>query len=366
MDVSIYKKELVELLKDGGCMAGNSKAIPILDNAKFTFKNGQVVVESCDTECQVAKRGHYIYCSEEMEFLVNPNDFLKAINTLKDDNINFTVNDKVLIVKHKKGKMELPVFDASEFIKPKQLECTNTFAIKSEKLFDWINTAKVFASSDGLRPILMGMYLYIDAQNIGICATDINKLFTDSYEHELQIKDPISATIPSKCFNAIQSVINGTDEVEVRLSQRDITFKTTNSRLTCTQNEGNYPNFRAVIPVSNNIIIDVDKSEIKESIDRSNIFSNKSTSLLELDVRDNQINLSAVDIDFQKASTEEVRCKNTNGKIKIGVNGEMLSKCLNCLKGEDVRFEMSSPDRAVVLKGNVDKNAIMLFMPMLI
>lgn len=366
MDVSIYKKELVELLKDGGCMAGNSKAMPILDNAKFTFKNGQVVVESCDTECQVAKRGHYIYCSEEMEFLVNPNDFLKAINTLKDDNINFTVNDKVLIVKHKKGKMELPVFDASEFIKPKQLECTNTFAIKSEKLFDWINTAKVFASSDGLRPILMGMYLYIDAQNIGICATDINKLFTDSYEHGLQIKEPISATIPSKCFNAIQSVINGTDEVEVRLSQRDITFKTTNSRLTCTQNEGNYPNFRAVIPVSNNIIIDVDKSEIKESIDRSNIFSNKSTSLLELDVKNNQINLSAVDIDFQKSSTEEVCCKNATGNIKIGVNGEMLSKCLNCLKGEDVRFEMSEPNRAVVLKGNVDENAIMLFMPMLI
>lgn len=367
MEVVISREELIELLQVGGSMAGKSKALYILDNAKLSFANNQVVVSSCDTECQVAKRGHYISCSEDGEFLVNPNDLLKSIKSLKDDEIKFTTNETTLRIKHKKGKMELPILDAKEFVAPKINDATSVFKMNAEKLYNWINVSKDFVCQDTYRPVLNGLYIYTNEDTIGVCATDITKMFTDSYEHDNAHIEKADVIVPNKCFSALQQIINGEEDVEVRISDKDVTFKTSNARLTCLSINGTFPNFRAVIPQNNAIKLNVDKAELKESINRCVMFANKSNSLLQIETKNENLEITAIDIDFSKASTDVVENIEKQGNdIKIGFNGETLSRCLSHIYSEKVYFEMNEPTKPAVIKDTTNKQMVILIMPMLI
>lgn len=367
MEVVISREELIELLQVGGSMAGKSKALQILDNAKFSFANNQVVVSSCDTECQVAKRGHYISCSKDGEFLVNPNDLLKSIKSLKDDEIKFTTSETTLRIKHKKGKMELPVLDAKEFVTPKINDSTSVFRMNAEKLYNWLNIAKDFVCQDTYRPVLNGVYIYINEDSIGVCATDITKMFTDSYEHGLQNANKADVIVPTKCFSALQQIINGVEDVEVKISDKDVTFKTSNARLTCLSINGVFPNFRSVIPQTSAIELNADKDDLKESINRCVMFANKTTSLLQMQAKDNVIELTAIDIDFSKSSTDVVENIEKQGDdIKIGFNGDTLSKCLLHINSENVQMHLNESNKAVVIKDMTNDKMVILIMPMLI
>lgn len=367
MEVVINKQELIELLQIGGSMAGKSKALPVLDNAKFVFLNNQVVVSSCDTECQVAKRGYYVSCSEDGEFLVNPNDFLKSIKSLKDDEIKFVTNDTTLTIKHKRGRMELPIFEAKEFVVPKIIDTTSVFNIQSEKLYNWLNVSKDFVCQDTYRPVLNGVYLFIDESSIGICATDVNKLYTDSYEHNLTDVEKSDVIVPSKCFSALQQIINGTERTEVRISDKDVIFKTDNARLTCLSINGAFPNFRAIIPKEYAIEMDIDKDELRESINRCVMFASKSTSLLQMETKDDSLEITAIDVDFSKSSTDVVENTNRKGDdIKIGFNGEMFAKCLSHVNSDSVEIKLNDASKPAIIKDKTNNNMTILTMPMLL
>lgn len=362
MKFTINRKQFIDGFSVGSSMAGKAKVLPVLDNAKVVIKGSSAIVTSNSTQNCITKKVCLLGSDEDIEFLVNPNDLLKALKSLRDNELTIDVSSTTLRIEHNRGRMELPILDAMEFPVMEKIESANVYTIDSERMYLWLNKARDFASTDELRPIMCGMLLYARDGQIGACATDTRILFADSYDAETT--DNVECIIPSTSFGALQMMLNGTSEVQMMMNDKNISFKTSDARLICQLQIGRFPDFNRVIPTGNTISVRLGKDDILDAINRVGLFADKSHSLVKMDIQGMMCRLSGSDMTFGKSATDECMCEHDGDDIRIGVSAEFLVKCINNLSDGDVVMTFSEPSRPILFKDSANERMKMLMMPM--
>ena len=366
MEIKIDRKELLSALTVGGSLAGRNKVLPILDNVKLRVRGNNLQVVSMDDQSAIQKRVTLLSCDVDGEFAVNATDLLKAIKALKDPMVSLVYSEekKTLVIEHLKGNISLSATSTEDFPTIKTSgENAVTFDVASELLFNWLNTSKSFVASDGIRPVMDGMYVDIKDGRLSVCASDGTKLFTDSVVSDCV--ESVSFIVPSNVFSAIQSVINGTSECTIKVDTTHTNVAVADAKICVRNIEGRYPNFRAVIPASHSIEVEVNTNDLVDSISRTSI-CNGAAKIVRMVVLGNTLELNAEDMDFGKSAKETLTC-NLNGEgITIGFRHDAILASLSSVGSENVLLQMTDNTRAIILKDVDAPNTLFLCMPCLI
>jgi DNA polymerase-3 subunit beta len=362
MQTTINKKDFINALTIGGAMAGKNKTLPILDFAKVEVGSESLTVHSFNGETWVSKSIKIDGTSAKGSFCINPSELVKALKTLAEEYVTFTLGGSVLVIEHIKGTMEMPIAEANAFPIAQVTEDGVSVNIIVDKLKEWISIASDFVAQDELRPVMNGMYLYAKDGALGVCATDAHKLWHDTMESEC---GEFGVIIPSSSFKPLLSMLDGTNEISVVIGAKNISFNTSDSQLHCRLIEGNYPNFKAVIPTSSDIDVKVHKGELVDSVARVGLFANKTTALLKLLVTESTMGLEGSDVNFSRKANENVKVE-SNGTLDIGVKGDFFSICLSHIVSDDVILKMNSGNKPIVFADSVEPSKVILVMPMLI
>lgn len=370
MEIRINRKAFLDAVSFGSVFAGHSKTMAMLDNVKIRIEGSlnRMVIWSTDGDCFIEHAITGVGASIDasvIEFCVNPVEVVKSLKLLKDVDLVIDIREGVsMVIRHKSGDMEFPIMGVMEFPIIEKAGGDKSYELDSERLFGWVNSAKSFASTDTLRPIMCGMYLCIRDGECVMCATDTRVLITDKAHSDalVGIVGDISAVIPNSIFGALLDVLNGTDKVRIRVGERNIAFKTDNALLTCKRMGGNYPRFEAVIPQSNDIECVIDKATIADSVMRSLVFADKAQSCLKMDISGMNLSLVGEDLNCGKRAQEGCICDHTGNDIRIWVQGELFLRCLNSVHSDEVRLTFSAPNKAVLIydKDCADKRIIIM------
>jgi DNA polymerase-3 subunit beta len=286
---------------------------------------------------------------------------------LNDDNVTLNIDNNLVVITHAKGSIEFPSYNSATFPTANKSDNVKTLVVDSERLFNWLNIAKNFVANDELRPVMNGMYIYVKNNEMGVCATDAHKLYTDSckYEDSADLGE-ISAILSSRAFAPLMNIINDAPTVVMSLDAKNISFVTEDSKISCRIIEGNYPNFNAVIPVGQENCTYANTKDLRNAISRVSLFSNATTTLTKLTINENNMVVSGQDIDFSKKAEETLNVTHTSDAIEIGVKGEFMVTCLNACASDKIRLEMSNPTRPIVFKEDDNDRKTILLMPMLV
>ena len=130
--------------------------------------------------------------------------------------------------------------------------------------------------------------------------------------------------------------------------------------------EGDYPNFKAVIPQNNGVAVKVSKSELLASVNRASLMANKTTSLLKLSVGDSVMGIEAHDMDFSTKASENVNVEKTGADVTIGVKSDFFATCLGIVGAEDAVLRLGDERKPVLFEDSLCKDRVMLVMPMMI
>ena len=367
MKITVNRKNFLDALVVGASMAGKAKAVPILECMKCRVSGNSITIVSTDVECWVLKRTTIDTTDTDGEFCVNPNDITKALKSLKDDVVGLSVTDSLITVKHSKGVIEFPAYDYKAFPIATKGENATTISIKSELLFNWLNKAKLFVANDDLRPVMNGMYLYIKNGEMGVCATDAHKLFTDFVAFDGDATLDIHAILSSRTFAPLMNMINGTDSVSMTIDAKNITFATSDAKISCRIIEGNYPNFKMILPASYCNRVVASKNDFIGAISRVSMFTNATTSLVKLSFNDNNTcYFDGQDINFNKKAADECHIALDGSGLVIGVKGDYMVTCLNAIDSDEVILEMNISDKPIVFKDSANPNCRIVLMPMLL
>lgn len=366
MELNVNRKTLLETLSGVGSVAAKSSTLPILENVKISIReDGTVVIMAFDLEVSTMRKFKFADSANAFEFCVNPRDLIAVLKTLRDESVTLVVDDSFCVVKHSKGEMSFPILPACDFPEVAKDDNPTKVTIEAETLFDWLKNGVKFAGNDKLRPIINGVYLYVDGTEMGVASSDSQKLFTDNMRADIANEINVGGTLGTKAVAPLLDMINGADKVVVYFGERMLSFRTDKAMLSCMKPVGKFPNVKALIGRKENPIrVTIDKEELIDSVSRAIMTAKVETCLLRLVAEGNTMKVNSEDLLFNKKTNEECACVVEGGSIEVGLKGSNLLDCLNAIESGEVVFEFTSPRHSVNLYDESNPNRVVMAMPL--
>jgi DNA polymerase-3 subunit beta len=363
------------LLKNLTALSGvisSSNTLPILDDFLFEIKGGGLSITASDLETTMTVSMALDKSEEEGSVTIPAKILIDTLKTFSDIPVSFNINMESMGVEISagEGKFKLSGHKSEEFPQAPSLENTTSFELTSDLLLEAVNKTLFATGNDELRPVMSGVFVELAENSITFVATDAHKLVR--YRRQAQITDAFTSFIlPKKPLNQLRHVLPDDDStVKVEYNDTNTLFSFENVRLVCRLIDGKYPNYEAVIPANNNNLLTIDRSLLLNSIKRVSIFANQSTHQVRFKISGKELVLSAEDVDFSNEAKERLTCSYEGDDIEIGFNSRFLLDMLSNINTENVRIEMSAPNRAGLVipveKENEDEDILMLIMPVML
>lgn len=240
-------------------------------------------------------------------------------------------------------------------------------------LYSGISKTFFCMADDELRPVMNGIFFDIAPDSLTLVATDAHKLvrFKSAYlSASIKEDETFNFILPKKPAIMLRNILpKESGEVEIHFDAKNAYFKLSNYTMVCRQVEGRYPNYNGVIPKNNPYKVIADRVTLLNALKRVSVFSNQASNLIKLVFNQNQIHVSAQDIDFSISAEEYIPCQFEGEEIKIGFKSTFLIEMLANVDASDIVIELADPSRAGIIlpfENAENEDILMLLMPMLL
>lgn len=351
----------------------NSKnALPILDCFLFDLEDGKLSVTVSDSETTMITSLEVNESDSNGKFAVAAKTILDALKEIPEQPLSFDVNPTTyeILVQYQNGKYSVVGQNADEYPLAATLGSNAvTLEMNADVLLTGINRALFATADDELRPVMNGVYFDITTEDITMVASDGHKLVR-SKTFAAKGSERAAFILPKKPASLLKNILpKEQGVVNVEFDDRNAVFTLENYRMICRLIEGRYPNYNSVIPQNNPHKVTVDRLQLISALKRVSVFSSQASSLIKLTMKENQILISAQDIDFSTSADESLTCQYQGDAMSIGFKSTFLIDILNNISSTDVVIELADPSRAgvvVPLEQGDNEDLLMLLMPMML
>lgn len=373
MNFVISSSEFLSYLQSVSKVINAKNTLPILDNYLFQIKNKQLTITASDLESTLITKLALDNCDGDGNVAVPAKILNDALKEFSDQPLTFNFNLEKLFVdiSSETGKFTIPCQSANDFPKlPTLKEGVIKVSITKDILLSGINNTLFATADDELRPVMNGIFVELNSDNVTFAASDSHKLVR--YRRtDFSNDNPASFILPKKPASLLKNILpKEENDVVLEFDEKNAVITTSDYKLVCRLTEGNYPNYSSVIPTNNPNKLTVDRIELYNTLRRVSLFSSQSSNLVRLSLSGNQITISAQDIDFAVSGTERLNCQFDGDEMEIGFKSTFLLEILSNLPSTEVLIELSDPARAGLIlpfeKENEEEDILMLLMPMMI
>jgi DNA polymerase-3 subunit beta len=350
----------------------SNNTLPILDDFLFELKDDLLTITTSDLETTMTVTVKPDKSEASGSVAIPAKILVDTLKTLPDVPVVFAIDPATLLIELSagEGKYKLSGHRSDEFPKTPPIEAPTAITIASGVLAKAISKTIFATGNDELRLVLSGIYCQLSPEDMIFVATDAHKLVrytrTDS-----GATSTAAFILPKKPLNLLKNILLTQDsQVTLEYNRTNAFFSFSNVNLICRLIDGKYPNYDAVIPKDNPNHMMIDRLSLLNSIKRVSIFANQSTHQVRFKITGKELMLTAEDVDFANEGKERLTCSYDGEDMEIGFNSKFLLEMLGNIDTEEVRFEMSGPNRAgIILPVSSDagpEDLLMLVMPVML
>lgn len=344
--------------------------VPILENFLFEINEGTLTITASDlqtsmiTEMQVESK-------ETGNIAVPAKILLETLKNLPEQPVTFSIDEETysIEISSDNGHYKLAGENATDF--PKVPAVSDDFSVQmsSDVLSRAISNTIFATSNDELRPAMTGVYVNLGDSSTTFVATDSHRLIRYRRD-DISSENGNTIIIPRKALNLLKSTLPPEEtQVTMEFNVANAFFKFDSIKLICRLIDERFPDYENVIPVDNEIRMNINREEILSSLRRIAIYSNKTTHQVRLKITGNELLISAEDLDFSNEANERLSCEHEGDDIEIGFNARFLIEMLNHLESDEIEMKLSAPNRAGLIlpkEKDKDEDILMLVMPVML
>jgi DNA polymerase-3 subunit beta len=232
-----------------------------------------------------------------------------------------------------------------------------------------INKTLFATSNDDLRPAMTGVFFELDKKGLQCVATDAHRLVRYK-RSDIKCPKADSFIVPKKPLNLVKAAIPDTDQaVTINYNSNHLFIRYGTTQMSCRLIDARFPDYKVVIPTGNPYTLTVNKAAFQSALRRVSIFSNKSTNQVALSISGSELQLAAQDVDFSFEGNERMKCQYNGEDLVIAFNAKFLIEMLGATESEEVIIELSTPNKAGILRpSEIEENEElqMLVMPLML
>lgn len=356
MNLTIAKEQIMNGLQSVQNVVSTRTTLPILSNVLVRAADGKVeltatdldVTISCTVDAQVTKAG---------ATTIPVKKFFGIIRELTSPEIEIETDDKnTTSIRAGSSFFKIRGLAAEEFPPLPKFKEDKHISIPQEKFRGMLKKTSFAISTDESRYVLNGIFLSLKDHKITMVATDGRRLALVDEESDIADKSQGEFIVPAKAVNELSRLLGETGDVEVNFSENQAAFTLKNEKgpgvLIITKLiEGNYPNYRQVIPGETKERISLPREELLHALRRAEIMTSDKQNSVKMTFAKNQLAITANAPDVGEA--RETMAVNYKGKdLAIAFNPAYLIDPLNALANDEVFIELIDELSPGVLKIN--------------
>jgi DNA polymerase-3 subunit beta len=217
------------------------------------------------------------------------------------------------------------------------------------------------ASHDDARPILTGVLMAAEGDGLRLVATDSYRLAVRDLRGTVVLREGQTVLVPSKALGELTRVLSGAETVTLRLAERDATFVVGDTQLTTRLIEGEFPNYRQLIPSTHPNRLTVGREPLLDALRRVKLLAREATPV-RITLKPEGIELTAITQDVGQAH-EDLDAKYEGTEMVIAFNPEYLADGIEAVEGDEVTLETVDALKPAVVRSVESKDYLYLLMP---
>ncbi|AFY66992.1 DNA polymerase III subunit beta [Geitlerinema sp. PCC 7407] len=269
------------------------------------------------------------------------------------------LGEATVTIKSASGKYQVRGMGAEEFPELPIIEEGDVAQLPAEALIEGLKGALFAASTDETKQVLTGVHVTIQAEGLEFAATDGHRLAvvqTSSEEGAATIvggEGTLDVTIPGKTLRELERMLaahQSTEAIALRSEPGQVVFEWADQRLTSRLLEGQYPNYRQLIPKQFARQVTVERRSLISALERIAVLADRKNNIVKisLDSAQQQITVS-VDAQDVGSGQEAVPAQLTGEDLDIAFNVKYLLDGLKVLPSTEVQIQVNTATSPVVL-----------------
>jgi len=254
------------------------------------------------------------------------------------------------------GRYQVRGMGAQEYPELPSIAEGNIVYLSNEALAEGLRGTLFSTSSDETKQVLTGVHITVDAESLEFAATDGHRLAVvqtlnaeqdeaGSSKDSAQIA-AFNVTVPAKALRELERMLqmNAAEEaVAVRFDQGQLVFEWANQRLTSRLLEGQYPNYRQLIPRQFSRQMSIDRRLFVSALERIAVLADQKNSIvkLSLDSVTQEVVLS-VDAQDVGSGRETVPAQISGDSLEIAFNVRYLLEGLKVINTSEVQMQFNA------------------------
>jgi DNA polymerase-3 subunit beta len=356
MNLTISKEQIINGLQSVQNVVSTRTTLPILSNVlmkaegeklEFTATDLDVTI-ACAVEAKVKKPG---------ASTVPVKRLFGIVRELSNSEIDLEVDDKnACTIRSGPSFYKINGLSADEFPPMPKFKEDKKVVLSQETVKSMMKKTSFAISTDESRYVLNGIFFSLKDHKMTMVATDGRRLALVDEEVDIAENSHGEFIVPAKTVNELNRLLQDKGEVEMRYAENQASFNLKDEKgssilIVTKLIEGNYPNYRQVIPGETKERVPLVREEFLHALRRAEIMTSEKSNSVKLSFGKNKLEITANSPEVGEAK-ESLAVNYKGPEMAIAFNPKYMIDPLSALPNDEVFLELIDELSPGVLKIN--------------
>jgi DNA polymerase-3 subunit beta len=353
-----------EILADALATAGRAATsrtgtLPVLSGVRLDVHGDELTVTGTDLELTI-RLTVPVAGARDGAAVVPARLVADIVKALPSGAVEVALGDDEMSISAGRSQFSVRPLSLGDY--PVQVETdAEPVTLSSAQVADALRQVVRAASGDDARAVLTGVLWASEDGGVKMVATDSYRLAVRDLPESSMLDVGQKVLVPSRALIELQRILSGSADLVVRLGAREAVFEAGDTRLTTRLIEGEYPNYRNLLPSSYPNTLTVGRDALLEALRRVKILAQDSTPV-RLALGGDTLQLTAITQDVGNAA-EEIDARYEGAEMTVAFNPDYLAAGVEAVEGDDVTLSTLDPMKPAVLRGVGHDDYLYLLMP---
>src|SRR5262245_20389129 len=236
----------------------------------------------------------------------------------------------------------LNTYSVDDFPRLPEIDPSSLHSVDRATLLETVGRVSRSASKDESRPVLTGILVRFEPGRLVMAATDSYRLSVKETVLEGEVPE-LEAIVPARALQELVRIAQSGDRLELGVQENHVLFGADGVWLTTRRIDGQFPNYKQLLPESFEHIVPLPKDELLDVVRRSAVMAQRN-SPLRLRFAEGELTISARTQDVGEA-VESLPVAFSGDPLEIGFNPEFLREGIESVDDDELQLKLISPLR---------------------
>ena len=352
---------LVEALAAAArAVANRGGALPVLSGIRFELEGDRLKLTGSDLELTIGVELEVSGGADGVAVLP-ARVAVDVVRSLEAGAVEITVEGEEAHISAGRFQSAIRLLPADEFPRL-AVPPDEAVTLEAEAFATALHQVVPAASADDARPILTGVLLAAEGTGLRLVATDSYRLAVRDLPGTSVLREGQNVLVPSRALRELERLLGSTEEITLRLGDREATFEVGGTRLTTRLIEGEFPNYRGLIPSSHPNRLVVGREALVDAVRRVKLMAREPNTPVRLAMSDDGLELVAITQDVGQAH-EQLDATYEGTELTVAFNPDFLLNGVEVTPGDEIALDTVDAQKPAVVRPTGSDDFLYLLMP---